>query len=125
MTKITRTGNERRTEFAAYHVTLLHLLFIFPLCLLATSSAWGDYQDGRKAYNRGDYATALKELRPLAEQSHAEAQYLVGYMYYKGQGVDQDGTEAVKWLRKAAEQGNVKAQLRLGMMFRLGLGVQS
>lgn len=83
----------------------------------------GDYQDGRKAYNRGDYATALKQLLPLAEQGHAGAQYFVGYMYYKGQGVVQNGTEAVKWLRKAAEQGDVKAQLRLGMMFRLGSSV--
>ena len=123
MTKITMTENEQRTKSVVCHAMLLHLLFILPLCLLAASSAWGDYQDGRKAYNRGDYATALKELRPLAEQSHAEAQYLVGYMYYKGQGINKNGAEAVKWLRKAAEQENVKAQLRLGMMFRLGLGV--
>ncbi len=109
------------TRISVYRSTCL--LFILVLCLLITPSAWGDYQDGRKAYNRGDYATALKELRSLAEQGHAEAQYFIGYMYYKGQGVDQDGEEAVKWLRKAAEQGDVKAQLRLGMMFRLGLTV--
>ena len=83
----------------------------------------GDYQDGRKAYNRGDYTTALKELRPLAEQGHAGAQYFIGYMYYKGQGVAQDGEEAVKWLRMAAEQGDVKSQVRLGVMYRLGLTV--
>ncbi len=110
------TENRRRIELRC-------LTFILLLCLLIAPSAWGDYQDGRKAYNRGDYETALKELRPLAEQGHAGAQYFIGYMYYKGQGVDQDGEEAVKWLRKAAEQGDVKAQLRLGMMFRLGLSV--
>ena len=123
MINIAVTENEQRTESLAYHAILRHLLFILALCLIIAPSAWGDYQDGRTAYNRGDYATALKELRPLAEQGHAGAQYFVGYMYYKGQGVDQDGEEAVKWLRKAAEQGDVKAQLRLGMMYRLGLTV--
>ena len=97
--------------------------FILSLCLIIAPLAWGDYQDGRKAYNRGDYATALKELRPLAEQGHAGAQYFIGYMYYKGQGVDQDGEEAVKWFRMAAEQGDVKSQVRLGVMYRLGLTV--
>jgi TPR repeat protein len=99
------------------------LLCILSLCLLVVPSAWGDYQDGRKAYNRGDYATALKELRPLAEQGHAEAQYLLGYMYYKGRGVGQDGAATVKWLRKAAEQGDVKAQYLLGYMYYKGQGI--
>ena len=93
------TENERRTESPAYHAILRRLLFILALCLIIAPSAWGDYQDGRTAYNRGDYATALKELRPLAEQGHAGAQYFIGYMYYKGQGVVQNGAEAVKWLR--------------------------
>ena len=115
------TENKRRTDARIPVYCSICLLFF--LCLIGVPSAWGDYQDGRKAYNRGDYATALKELRPLAEQGHAGAQYFIGYMYYKGQGVVQNGAEAVKWLRKAAEQGDVKAQLRLGMMFRLGLGV--
>ncbi|MDE2830530.1 MAG: S41 family peptidase [Gemmatimonadota bacterium] len=117
------TENERRTESPAYHAILRCLLFILALCLIIAPSAWGDYQDGRTAYNRGDYATALKELRPLAEQGHAGAQYFIGYMYYKGQGVDQDGEEAVKWLRKAAEQGDVKAQYLLGYMCYKGQGV--
>ena len=110
------TDNGRKTE-------LRRLLFILSLCLFIAPSAWGDYQDGRKAYNRGDYATALKELRPLAEQGHAGAQYLLGYMYYKGQGVVQNGAEAVKWLRKAAEQEDVKAQYLLGYMCYKGQGV--
>ena len=117
------TENERRTESPAYHAILRRLLFILALCLIIAPSAWGDYQDGRTAYNRGDYATALKELLPLAEQGHAGAQYFIGYMYYKGQGVVQNGAEAVKWLRHAAEQGDVKAQYLLGYMCYKGQGV--
>ena len=117
------TENGQRIESSTYHAILQRLLFVLSLCLLIAPSAWGDYQDGRKAYNRGDYTTALKELRPLAEQGHAEAQYLFGYMYYKGRGVGQDGEEAVKWFRKAAEQGDVKAQYLLGYMCYKGQGI--
>ncbi len=123
MINIAVTENEQRTESLAYPAILQRLLFVLSLCLLIAPSAWGDYQDGRKAYNRGDYATALKELRPLAEQGHAEAQYLLGYMYYKGRGVGQDGAATVQWLRKAAEQGDVKAQYLLGYIYYKGQGI--
>jgi len=45
------------------------------------------YQEGMDAYERGDYDTALKELQPLAEQGHTEAQFNLGLMYYEGLGV--------------------------------------
>ena len=35
--------------------------------LFSAGSAWADFDDGKAAYERGDYATALQELRPLAE----------------------------------------------------------
>ena len=75
------------------------------------------------AYQRGDYATAIRELRPLAEQGNAEAQYGLGVMYEHGQGVPQDDAEAVKWYRKAAEQGEANAQFILGNMYDDGRGV--
>ena len=52
--------------------------------------------DGYTAYNAGDYATALREWRPLAEQGNADAQYNLGMMYDEGEGVPQDDAEAVK-----------------------------
>ena len=75
------------------------------------------------AYQRGDYATAIRELRPLAEQGDAEAQYNLGVIYDRGQGVTQDYAEAVKWYRKAAEQGDARAQGNLGVMYSTGRGV--
>lgn len=68
-------------------------------------------------------AIALRELRPLAEQGDAEAQYNLGVMYNEGKGVPQDYTEAVNWYRKAAEQGFASAQYRLGNMYKDGQGV--
>ncbi len=75
------------------------------------------------AAKRGDYATALREWRPLAEQGHAEAQHNLGLLYGNGRGVSQDDAEALGWWRKAAEQGHAEAQFNLGFMYYNGRGV--
>ena len=79
-----------------------------------------DFQKGRAAAHRGDFATALRELTPLAEQGHAGAQTFLGVMYREGQGVPQDDKTAVKWFTLAAEQGKARAQYNLGVMYRKG-----
>ena len=58
-----------------------------------------DLQKGLAAWNSGDYATALRELKPLAEQGDAYAQNNLGSMYESGHGVPQDNKTAVKWYR--------------------------
>ena len=75
------------------------------------------------AYQPGDYATALREWRPLAERGNAKAQFNLGVMYRIGEGVPQDDAEAARWYSKAAEQGDANAQNNLGVMYRIGLGV--
>ena len=67
---------------------------------------------------------ALKELRPLAEKGDAQAQFKLGFMYDRGNGVPQDFQEAASWYRKAAEQGNAPAQFYLGQIYDLGKGVE-
>ncbi len=78
---------------------------------------------GMEAYDKGDYATALKEWRPLAEQGNAEAQYGLGVMYRDSRGVSQDYEQALRWYRLAAAQGHASAQYTLGLMYELGQGV--
>ncbi len=81
------------------------------------------YQKGFGAYDRGDYDTALKEWRPLAEQGLSQAQYNLGLMYAEGEGVAQDYQEAVRWYRLAAEQDHASGQFSLGAMYIAGQGV--
>ena len=81
------------------------------------------FEDGNVALDSGDYATALRLLRPLAEQGLAEAQYRLGDMYEFGGGVRQDYAEAVKWFRLAAGQGDARAQDSLAIMYDNGQGV--
>ena len=91
--------------------------------MLATSAFAQDFQKGLDAANSGDYATALQEWRPLAEQGDADAQFNLGLMYRKGAGVPQDYSEAVKLYRLAAEQGVADAQTNLGVRYQNGQGV--
>ena len=80
-------------------------------------------EDGIAARDKGDYATALRLWRPLAEQGNAVAQFNLGLMYANGQGVTQDYAAAVSWYRKSADQGNADAQHGLGFMYSVGYGV--
>ena len=79
-------------------------------------SASADFQKGLTAAQRGDYATALREWKPLAEQGNADAQYNLGVMYAQGKGIPQNHKTAVKWYRLAAKQGDAFAQYNLGNM---------
>ncbi|MFZ2507368.1 MAG: tetratricopeptide repeat protein [Steroidobacteraceae bacterium] len=75
------------------------------------------------AYTRGDYATALREFRPIGEQGNGWAQGFLGVMYASGEGVEQDYAEAARWYRLAAEQGLSYSQYNLGFMYANGQGV--
>ena len=81
------------------------------------------FEDGVAAYQRGDYATALRLLRPLAEQGDAKGQNWIGLMYENGHGVTRSKIRAVRWYRKAAEQGATNAQVNLAVMYAKGEGV--
>jgi hypothetical protein len=59
-----------------------------------------------------DYAEAV--YMKSAEQGDAFAQNNLGDCYRKGQGIQQDYTQAVYWYMKSAEQGNALAQNNLG-----------
>ena len=64
-----------------------------------------DFQKGLAAYEKGDYATALKEWTPLAEQGDADAQSNLGFMYDNGEGVPQDYVRAHMWVNLGASNG--------------------
>ena len=82
-----------------------------------------DFQVGMNAYQRGYYAAAWEEWRPLAEQGNAEAQYYLGVMHQNGEGVSQNYALAVLRYFQAAEQGLSGAQRSLGVMYARGDGV--
>jgi TPR repeat protein len=95
-----------RTFTAAVAALMLAVSF-------AGSVAAGPVEDAAAAvaaHKRGDYATALRLIRPLADQGDADARNILGLMYYSGQGVPQDYVIAHMWLSLAAAGGNFTAE---------------
>lgn len=64
----------------------------------------------------------LGPWRAQAEQGDAGAQYTLGYLYEKGEGIPRDLRASVRWYRKAAEQAHMPAQARLGALYADGQG---
>ena len=111
-------GDKREVKILSRIVTAVGILVV---CFV--SPAWADFKKGSRAYKSGDYATALKEWRPLAEQGHGDAQSNLGLMYERGQGVPQDYAKAISWYRLATLKGVAAAQYNLGLMYANGKGV--
>lgn len=87
------------------------------------ASAHAGLTEGANAYNARNYAKALKEIAPLARAGNADAQHLLGLMYYMGRGVTRDYKQAFAWHQKAARQGKADAQYVVGAMYYTGNAV--
>ena len=101
---------------------LLQTLALF-LLLFTNNGSTADYAKGFDAYSEGDYATALSEWQPLAEQGDRDGQFGLGLLYANGWGVDLNDDEALKWYRLAVEQGHAEAAYNLAVMCANGWGV--
>jgi TPR repeat protein len=98
--------------------------FLVAGACLAALPLLADFKTGLDAYQKGDFTTAAKEWRPLAEQGEPEAQFNLGLLYLDGHGVPQNPAEALSWFRRAAQQDYVPAQHNLGAMYGNGNGVK-
>ena len=93
------------------NLTLKHAAATILLMLsLAAPLVAGPLEDGYSAYTRGDFATAMRIMRPLAEQDHATAQTVVGLIHYFNYG---DYVSAHMWFSLAAAQGHAFAEMFL------------
>jgi len=97
-------------------------LFLLLSLVLVVPPAWADFQAGMDAKNRGDFAKALREWRPLADEGDARAQFYLGMLYENGDGVPEDYGKAREWYEKSAAQGDANAQFYLGLMCAFGRG---
>ena len=90
-----------------------------PSCWLFVSVLFGcmhgiahaGLDEGTAALKTGDYATAIRELEPLAASGNGQAQFMLGRLY-AGRG---QLSEAFNWYRMAAEQGDPRAQYFIGV----------
>jgi uncharacterized protein len=96
------------------------------LCLLpvlAAAAPAADCHVAQEHYAAGEYAQALVLWRELAQGNHAHSQLMIGALYFNGQGVERDYTEAARWFRLAADNGSADAALQLAQMYGSGDGL--
>ena len=74
--------------------------------LLVANPVRAGFADAVAAYDGGDYTTAMVESLAAARQGDADAQYLVGFLYMRGEGVRRDLGRAYQWFTLAARQGD-------------------
>ncbi len=98
-------------------------LILAVVSIVACAGVRADFQEGVEAYKSGNYLYAFDEFMALALGGDASAQYRLGVMYAKGQGVPQDDKQAASWYLKAAIQDDARAQFAIAEMYREGLGV--
>ncbi|MBT5633763.1 MAG: sel1 repeat family protein, partial [Nitrospina sp.] len=94
----------------AKKLTILVSCTFLILYSISTFMFHDDFHDGWVSYEKKDYDTAYKLWLPLAIQGNPRAQFFLGVMFDRGQGISQDYSEAAKWYQRAAEQDSARAK---------------
>ncbi|WMW80192.1 tetratricopeptide repeat protein [Undibacterium cyanobacteriorum] len=102
---------------------------LLQLFLMLSLTGWtllcraDDFSDGVSLYEQRNFSAAAAAFKKAADQGKSDAQFNLGLMYLKGEGVTQDYVEAKALFEKAAQQNNVRAQVNLGRMYAKAKGV--
>lgn len=70
-----------------------------------------------------DIVIAIEWFEKAATQGKPEAQYYLGFVHQRGEGVKRNYKKALKWYRLAAAQGDKGGQTGLGDLYAAGHGV--
>lgn len=113
-------------------MSILRLVFVGLVTMMCASSAFADLQEGKKAVQEKRWREAMDVLRPLADAGDAEAQYLVGSLWFTG-GTENsvsladtlpvDKSQAIKYFEMSAKQGNACGAYAAGTAYYRGHGV--
>ena len=95
--------------------------FVTPLAFWAGAVNAAEIETAVRAYERGDYSSALVSFHTLARQGNSRAQHYLGEMYANGHGVPQETETALRWYEEAAQGGEREAQLLLGSLYADGV----
>lgn len=95
---------------------------LFMALLAASMVVEAGVQEGIQAYKNKDYATAVKEFVPPAENGDPVALFYVALMYENSEGLPQNYAQAMVLYRRAADKGFAPAQCNLGVMYETKAG---
>lgn len=99
------------------------LKLFLPLLFVCAESHAGTINDefkrGLSAAKSGNFAEAVDIWKPLAKAGHSNAQYMLGYSYERGKGLNQDTDIAFVWYKLSASSGNYKGQYALASLYAI------
>lgn len=75
---------------------------------------------GYQAYWQGYYRSAFNLLEPLAKSGHAAAQYYLGRMCARAEGLERDLGDAIRWWNASAGAGEPWAEVAIGSLYERG-----
>ncbi len=84
--------------------------FFFTLCCIASMTII-------PALSHAANENSMGQIQQSAQNGDAQAQHLLGLMYFQGRGIEQNYTEAEKWWLKAAKKGIAESQYSLGLLY--------
>lgn len=100
----------------------LKVLFVTTILSITSLYAFADLQEGINAFEKKQYLTAFKNLKSLAENGNAEAQFIIGQMYFMSQpDFERDMGKAIHWFTQASNLGKYEAMDMLGVLLRYGV----
>lgn len=95
------------------------------LALAAAAPAWAGWEEGKQAFDEGQFTKAYQEWLPAAENGDANAQFGLAQLYARGVGVPgKDEELANEWFRKAADNGHPIAAYEVGRAHLYGEGAE-
>ncbi|HET56816.1 MAG TPA: hypothetical protein ENN35_00055 [Deltaproteobacteria bacterium] len=74
-------------------------------------------------YNEGNYEAAADSYKKAAAMNNPKAQYLLGRMYAKGEGIPRSDEQALYWMTQAADLEYPPADVDMGLRYLFGEGV--
>jgi TPR repeat protein len=121
MIRICGTELEEDKPMGNAIIKLFGLILVAALFVASTAARAG-VAEGRVAYKNKDFATALKEFLPPAEEGDPVALFYIALMYEKSEGLPQNFAQAMILYRRAADKGFAPAQTNLGVMYETEAG---
>lgn len=101
------------------------ITYLPPRMPVKTTAAECEIRGGEYvAYDRANYATALRVWLEQARQGDPKAETYVGEIYEKGMGLPPNFEQAAVWYGKAADKGYPRALADLAYLYEQGLGVE-
>ena len=99
------------------------LLMTLTTVIAAAQTAQDLLSEANAKYEAGQMEAALELYTQAANKGLAEAQFLVGKMYYLGESGAKDYSSASMWFKRAARQRHAKAEYGLATCYMNGDGL--